>query len=81
MLQHLNIIERRYTTTEDQFLEPLDEETRDGLMYSALDDSTKLIAYLEEVAKKQRKYNIAILVFTIISALCGIISVFIAFFD
>lgn len=69
------------TTTEDQFLETLDEETRDALMYSALDDSTKLIAYFEGVAKKQRKYNIAILVFTVISALCGIISVFITFFD
>ena len=60
---------------DDNFFESLNQEMKDDIMYSALDESIKIIEYLEETNQKQRKYNIAILVFTIISSLCGIISV------
>lgn len=39
------------------------------IRYASLDDSTKIIKYLEESNKKQKKYNISILIFTIIGAI------------
>ena len=60
---------------DDNFFESLNQEMKDDIMYSALDESIKIIEYLEETNQKQHKYNIAILVFTTISSLCGIISV------
>ena len=60
---------------DERFFESWNQEMKDNIMYSALDESIKIIEYLEETNQKQHKYNIAILVFTIISSLCGIISV------
>lgn len=60
---------------DDRFFESWNQEMKDDIMYSALDESIKIIEYLEETNQKQHKYNMAILVFTIISSLCGIISV------
>lgn len=65
---------------DDRFLESWNQEMKDDIMYSALDESIKIIEYLEETNQKQHKYNMAILVFTIISSLCGIISVVSLFF-
>lgn len=65
---------------DDRFLESWNQEMKDDIMYSALDESIKIIEYLEETNQKQHKYNMAILVFTIISPLCGIISVVSLFF-
>ena len=64
----------------DRFFESWNQEMKDDIMYSALDESIKIIEYLEETNQKQHKYNIAILVFTTISSLCGIISVVSLFF-
>jgi len=60
---------------DDRFFESWNQEMKDDITYSALDESIKIIEYLEETNQKQHKYNIAILVFTTISSLCGIISV------
>ena len=60
---------------DERFFESWNQEMKDDIMYSALDESIKIIEYLEETNQKQHKYNMAILVFTIISSLCGIISV------
>ena len=65
---------------DDRFFESWNQEMKDDIMYSALDESVKIIEYLEETNQKQHKYNMAILVFTIISSLCGIISVVSLFF-
>ena len=65
---------------DDRFFESWNQEMKDDITYSALDESIKIIEYLEETNQKQHKYNIAILVFTIISSLCGIISVVSLFF-
>lgn len=65
---------------DERFFESWNQEMKDDIMYSALDESIKIIEYLEETNQKQHKYNIAILVFTIISSLCGIISVVSLFF-
>ena len=65
---------------DERFFESWNQEMKDDIMYSALDESIKIIEYLEETNQKQHKYNMAILVFTIISSLCGIISVVSLFF-
>ena len=65
---------------DDRFFKSWNQEMKDDIMYSALDESIKIIEYLEETNQKQHKYNIAILVFTTISSLCGIISVVSLFF-
>ena len=44
----------------------LTKEEIDDIKYACLDDSTKIIMYLEESNKLQKKYNISILIFTII---------------
>lgn len=65
---------------DDRFFKSWNQEMKDDIMYSALDESIKIIEYLEETNQKQHKYNMAILVFTTISSLCGIISVVSLFF-
>ncbi len=47
----------------------LTKEEIDDIKYACLDDSAKIIMYLEESTKKQKKYNISILIFTIIGAI------------
>lgn len=47
----------------------LTKEEIDDIKYVCLDDSTKIIMYLEESNKLQKKYNISILIFTIIGAI------------
>ena len=47
----------------------LTPEEIDDIKYACLDDSTKIIMYLEESNKLQKKYNISILIFTIIGAI------------
>lgn len=47
----------------------LTPEEIESIRYASLDDSTKIIKYLEESNKKQKKYNISILIFTIIGAI------------
>ncbi len=39
-----------------------------------LDDSTKVIRYLKEQEKKQKPYNLAMLIFTVISATGAVIA-------
>lgn len=52
----------------------MDKETQDALMYACLDDSTKVINYLKEQEKKQKPYNLAMLIFTVISATGAVIA-------
>ena len=47
----------------------LTKEEIDDIKYACLDGSTKIIMYLEESNKLQKKYNISILIFTIIGAI------------
>ena len=47
----------------------LTKEEIDDIKYACLDDPTKIIMYLEESNKLQKKYNISILIFTIIGAI------------
>lgn len=65
------------------FLNPVDgnepklqisKEMHEAIMESCLDDSTKIIRYLEEQKRKQKNYNTAVLIFTLISAIGGIIA-------
>lgn len=51
-----------------------DEETHQALMDACLDDSTKIIRYMEEKEKQSRPYNLAMLILTIISAIGGTIA-------
>lgn len=61
----------------------LTKEEIDDIKYACLDDSTKIIMYLEESNKLQKKYNISILIFTIIgsigSAIAAITSIVLFF--
>lgn len=52
----------------------LTPEEIEFIRYASLDDSTKIIKYLEESTKKQKKYNISILIFTIIGAIGSVIA-------
>ena len=52
----------------------LTNEEKKAIMDSALDDSTKVIRYLKEQERKQKPYNLAVLIFTIISALGAVIA-------
>ena len=53
----------------------LSQEEIEIIRESCLDDSTKIIRYLEEKEHKNRKRDIANLILTIIAAVCGIISI------
>ncbi|RHA69811.1 hypothetical protein DW927_03100 [Roseburia intestinalis] len=52
----------------------LTPEEIDDIKYACLDDSTKIIMYLEESNKLQKKYNILALLFTVIGAIGSIIA-------
>ena len=65
----------------EAFFPKLNNEQSQEIIHATLDDSSKLIEYFEEVAQKQRKYNIAILISTLFSTICGIISVLYLFLN
>jgi len=50
-----------------------DEEKR-AILDACIDDSAKIIQYLEEQELKQRLYNLAMLIFTVISATGAVIA-------
>ena len=50
----------------------IDPELRKTIMDSCMDDSAKIIHYLENENRKNRSYNFAILIFTILGAIGGI---------
>lgn len=52
----------------------LTNEEKKAIMDSALDDSTKVIRYLKEQERKQKPYNLAMLIFTVISATGAVIA-------
>ena len=52
----------------------LDKETIEFMRESCVDDSTKVIRYLKEQEKRQRPYNLAMLIFTVISATAATIA-------
>lgn len=52
----------------------INTDLHDAIIDSCLDDSTKVIRYLEEQKQKQKGYNTAVLIFTLISAVGGIIA-------
>lgn len=56
------------------FDKKLTKEEMEMLQNACLDDSTKIIRYLEDKECKNRKREIANLVLTIIAAVCGILS-------
>ena len=51
-----------------------DEETHQALMDAFLDDSTKIIRYMEEKEKQSRPYNLTMLILALISAIGGTIA-------
>lgn len=50
------------------------EETHQALMDACLDDSTKIIRYMEEKEKQSRPYNLTMLILALISAIGGTIA-------
>ena len=50
------------------------DDLRQTIMKSCLDDSTKVIQYLEEQEQKQKPYNLAMLIFAVISATGAVIA-------
>ncbi len=52
----------------------LSQEEIEMIQNMCLDDSTKIIRYLENKERKNRKREIANLILTIIAAVCGILS-------
>lgn len=52
----------------------LTDEEKQAIMNACLDDSTKVIQYLKEQEKKQKPYNLAMLIFTVISATGAVIA-------
>lgn len=50
------------------------DDLQHAIMKSCLDDSTKVIQYLEEQEQKQKPYNLAMLIFTVISATGAVIA-------
>lgn len=52
----------------------LTDEQKQAIMDSCLDDSTKVIRYLKEQEEKQKPYNLAMLIFTVISATGAVIA-------
>lgn len=47
----------------------LEKNLQAEIMDACLDDSIKVIQYLKEQERKQKPYNLAMLIFTIISAI------------
>lgn len=56
------------------FDKKLSQEEMEMIRYACLDDSTKIIRYLEEKERKNRKREIANLILTIIAAVTGILA-------
>ncbi|MEY8524541.1 hypothetical protein AALA90_16155 [Lachnospiraceae bacterium 38-10] len=52
----------------------LTDDEKQAIMDACLDDSTKVIQYLKEQEKKQKPYNLAMLIFTVISATGAVIA-------
>lgn len=52
----------------------LTDEEKQAIMDACLDDSTKVIQYLKKQEKKQKLYNLAMLIFTVISATGAVIA-------
>ena len=52
----------------------LTDDQRETILDASLDDSTKIIRYLKEQEQKQKKYNLVMLIFTVISAVGAIIA-------
>ena len=52
----------------------LTDEEKQAILNACVDDSMKIIQYLEEQEQKQKPYNLAMLIFTIISATGAVIA-------
>ncbi len=52
----------------------LSQEQMESIKYACLDDSTKIIRYLEDANRKQKKSNALTLIFTIIGAVGSLIA-------
>lgn len=52
----------------------IDKNLQQAIMESCLDESTKVIQYLEEQEQKQKTYNLAMLIFAVISATGAVIA-------
>ena len=50
------------------------DEQREAIIDASLDESVKVIRYLKEQEQKQKKYNLAMFIFTIISATGAVIA-------
>lgn len=51
-----------------------DKNLHNAIIDSCLDDSTKVIHYLEEQQQKQKKYNCFILILTLLGAIGSLIA-------
>lgn len=51
-----------------------DKNMQKAIIKSCLDESTKVIRYLNKQEQRQKPYNLAVLVFTIISALGSVVA-------
>ena len=52
----------------------LNENLHKAILDACIDDSDKVIQYLEEQKQKQKPYNLAMLIFTVISATGAVIA-------
>ena len=52
----------------------LTDDEKQAIMDACLDDSTKVIQYEKKQEKKQKPYNLAMLIFTVISATGAVIA-------
>jgi len=60
--------------TQDQDMFELSQETIEAISEACLDDSTKIIRYLEEKEQHKRLYNLTMLILAIISAVGAVIA-------
>lgn len=60
--------------TRDQDMFELSQETIEAISNACLDDSTKIIRYLEEKEQQKRLYNLTMLILAIISAVGAVIA-------
>lgn len=51
-----------------------DKDLHNAIINSCLDDSTKVICYLEEQQQKQKKYNCFMLIVTLLGAIGSLIA-------
>lgn len=52
----------------------LNNDLQEAIMESCLDESSKVISYLKEQEKKQKPYNLAMLILAVISAIGAVIA-------